>query len=98
MAVYQGADRHRCKREAKKLFNDYCVCFNIVSNEFVGVNLVDSVDLEDFFKINHIAYELERGAAKLVLRSRELYSESIKLNIWKNHLSLITDFKHCCGI
>ena len=34
----------------------------------------------------------------MVQKSRELYSESIKLNIWKNHISLITDFEHYCGI
>ena len=78
MAVYQEADRRRCEREAKKLFNDYCVYFNIVPNDFVGVNLSDFVGLEDFFKINLIAYELEERVDKLVQRSWELYFESIK--------------------
>ena len=32
----------------------------------LGVNLFDFVDLEDFFKINLVAYELEEGVAKLV--------------------------------
>ena len=58
LAVHQGADRRRCKREAKKLFNDYCVYFNVVPNTFVGVNLSDFVDLEDFFKI-YLVYELK---------------------------------------
>ena len=97
-AVYQGANTRRCKREAKKLFNDYCVHFNVGSNDFVGVNLFDFVGLENFFKINLIAYELEESAAKLIHRSRELYSETMKLNIWKNHLSLIADFEHYYGI
>ena len=64
--VHEGADRHWCKREAKKLFNDYCIIFNIITNIFVGVNLSNFVDLEDFFKINLVAYELEEGIAKLV--------------------------------
>ena len=98
LAVCQGADRRWCKREAKRLFDDYCVYFNIDSNDFVGVNSIDFVDLEDFFKINFIAYELDGNVVNLVQRSQELYSELIKLNVWKNHLSLITDFEHYCGI
>ena len=94
LAVHRGADRHWCEREAKKLFNDYCMHFNIVPNTFVGVNLVDFIDLEDFFKINLVVYELEEGVAKLIQRSRELYSETMRLNIWKNHLSLVVDFEH----
>ena len=97
-AIYQEANTRRCKREAKKLFNDYFVYFNVVPHDFVGVNLVDFVGLENFFKINLIAYELEGSVAKLVQRSRELYSETMKLNIWKNHLGLIADFEHYCGI
>ena len=46
LAVYQGANRHWCKREAKKLFNYCCVYFNIFPNDFVGVNLFDFVGLE----------------------------------------------------
>ena len=98
LAVHRGADRHWCKREAKKLFNDYCLHFNIVPNTFVGVNLVDFIDLEDFFKVNLVVYELEEGVAKLIQRSRELYSETMRLNIWKNHLSLIVDFEHYCRV
>ena len=98
LAVYQGADRRRCEREAKKLFNDYCAHFNIVPNDFVGVNLFNFVDLEDFFKINLITYELEGSVTKLVQKSQKLCSESIKLIVWKIHLSLITDFEHYCGI
>ena len=100
VAVHRGSGRWwwRCEREAKKLFNDYCMHFNIVPNTFVGVNLVDFIDLEDFFKINLVVYELEEGVAKLIQRSRELYSETMRLNIWKNHLSLIVDFERYCRV
>ena len=62
------------------------------------MNLVGFVELEDFFKINLVAYELEKGFAKLVQRSQELYSETMRLNIWENHLSLIVDFEHYCSM
>ena len=72
--------------------------FNIVPNTFVGVNLSDFIDLEDFFKVNLVVYELEDGVAKLIQRSRELYFETMRLNIWENHLSLIVDFEHYCRV
>ena len=51
-----------------------------------------------FFKINLIVYELEGRVAKLFQRSREIYSETMRLNIWENHLSLIVDFEHYCSV
>ena len=68
--------------------------FEITCSAFTDVNLSDFVDLEDFFKINLVAYELEERVVKLVQRSRGLYSKTMRLNIWKNHLSLIVDFEH----
>ena len=100
LAVHRGSGRwwRRCEREAKKLFKDYCMHFNIIPNTFVGVNLVDFIDLEDFFKVNLVVYKLEERVAKLIQRSRELYSETMRLNIWENHLSLIVDFEHYCRV
>ena len=50
--------------------------FNFVYGALTGVNLSDFVDLEDFFRVNIVAYELEEGDVKLVQRSQELYSET----------------------
>ena len=72
--------------------------FEITYSAFTGVNLSDFVDLKDFFKINLVAYELEEGVAKLVQRSRELYSETMRLKIWENHQSLIVNFEHYCNV
>ena len=52
--------------------------FKIVPNAFIGVNLSDFIDLEDVFKVNLVVYELEEGVAKLIQRSRELYSETMR--------------------
>ena len=70
MAVHQGGNRRRYERDAQKLLNDYCMHFETTYNAFTGVNLSDFADLEDFFKISLVAYELEEGVAKLVQRSR----------------------------
>ena len=101
LAVHRGSGRWwwwRYEHETKKLFNDYCMHFNTVPNTFVGVNLSGFIDLEDFFKINLVVYELEEGVAELIQRSWELYSETMRLNIWENHLSLIVDFEHYCRV
>ena len=95
LAVHRGSCRWWYECDAQKLFNNYCMHFENTYGAFTGVNLSNFVDLEDFFKINLVAYKLEERVAKLVQRSRELYSETMRLNIWKNHLSLIVDFEHC---
>ena len=56
LAVFRGADRHRCNRAAKELFYEYCTHFDV--SEFSGVSLFDFVELENFYKINIVAYEL----------------------------------------
>ena len=91
LAVFRGADRHRCNRAAKQLFYEYCTHFDV--SEFSGVSLFDFVDLKNFYKINIVAYELENNKAKVIQRSRELYNETMKINVFKNHLILIVDFE-----
>ena len=96
LAVFRGADRHRCNRAAKQLFYEYCNHFEI--EKFSGVSLYDFVELENFYKINIVAYELENSKAKLIQRSRELHKETMKVNVFENHLSLIIDFEKYCSV
>ena len=91
LAVFRGADRYRCNRAAKQLFYEYCTHFDV--SEFSGVNLFDFVELENFYKVNIVAYKLENNKAKVIQRSRELYNKTMKVNVFKNHLSLIEDFE-----
>ena len=53
---------------------------------------------EDFFEINIVVYELQDKKAKLIQPSRELYDETMQLNVFKNHLSLIADFEKYCDV
>ena len=96
LAIFRGADRRRCNRAAKQLFYEYCTHFDV--SEFSGVSLFDFVELENFYKINIVAYELENNKAKIIQRSRELYNETMKVNVFKNHLSLILDFEKYCRV
>jgi len=95
LAKYNTGDR-RFETCAQQLFNKYWQHYNILT--FNGVNLTAFTNLEDIFKINIVVYQLEDTVAKLVQRSREIYTETMRLNIYNNHLSLITDFEVYCKV
>ena len=88
----------RCEQPAKNLFWAYCTRFDVAPENFSGDRLFDFIHLEDFFELNIIAYELDVKVAKLVQRSREFYKETMRLNVYENHLSVIVDFEHCCSV
>ena len=98
LAVHRGAEPHWCEQPAKNLFRAYCTRFDVAPADFAGVQLFDFVHLEDFFELNLIAYELDGKVAKLVQRSREFYKETMRLNVYENHLSVIVDFEYYCGV
>ena len=43
-------------------------------------------------------YQLNEESARLVYRSQGLYQETMALNKYQNHLSLITDFEKYCAV
>ena len=98
LAVHRGADPRRCEKTAKNLFRKYCIHFDVAPADFAGNQLFDFVHLEDFFELNLIAYELDGKVAKLVQRSREFYQETMRLNVYENHLSVIVNFESYCGV
>ena len=79
LAVFRGANRRRCNRAAKQFFYENCTHFDV--SEFSGVTLFDFVELKNFYKINIVAYELENNKTKIIQRSRELYNETMKVNV-----------------
>ena len=97
-AVFKKADTCYCETAAKRLFNDFCLRFQISFQDFKEVNLFDFPELADYFRINFTVYELDGTTAKLVQKSRELYSETMRLNVYENHLSPITDFEKYCHV
>ena len=54
---------------AKRLFNDFCLHFQISFQDFKKINIFDFPELEDFFQINFTVYELDGTTAKLVQRT-----------------------------
>ena len=61
-------------------------------------SLFDLPELEDFYQINFVIYELDNAVAKLVQTSQELYAQTMKLNLFKHHASLIKNFDTYCHV
>ena len=98
LSTFRCTDKRRCKQDAKQLFTAYCKHFHVDPDQFQGVFLIDFPEIEDFFEINTVVYELQDKKVKLIQRSRELYNETMQLNVFKNHLSLIVDLEKYCDV
>ena len=86
--------RHNCKQKAKDLINQHCVHFRVNPDEFKGVELSDFPQLEKFYQVQLFAMFLkEDGSAKTLFLSQASFPSKIYLNVYQNHLSLITDHK-----
>ena len=86
--------RHICNQKAKELFSQYCERFQVDPKDFKGVELTDFPQLEKFFETQLFAMVLkEDGKAKTLYLSQSSFPTKIYLNVFKNHLSLITDIK-----
>ena len=96
LAVFKGSDPRWCDTTCKELYNLYNP--DVRTEVYKGVKFSDFPQIEDLFKINVVIYELEGNVAKLIQKSREIYDETIRLNAYQNHLSLITDFEKYCSV
>ena len=95
LAIFKWANPRYCERDAKDLFTVYCSHFG---NEFNGVTLECLLKLEDLFKVNIVVYSLDGRVASLEHRSREIYDQTLKVNVYQNHLSVIKDFEKYCAV
>ena len=98
LSVFRGSDKHDCELDTKQLFQCYIHHFDIDPSSFDGVKLFDFVEIEDLFQINIVVYSLNETSAQLVHRSREVYKDTMKLNLYENHFSLIHDFEKYCNV
>ena len=81
----------------------------LISNRQELLDFLNSIAEESFTEnttrfdtkwkiIDIIAYELGNNKAKVIQRSRELYNETTKVNVFKNHFSLIVNFEKYCHV
>ena len=89
-----GITYHNCNHKAKELFNQYCEHFEVDPKDFKGVELTDFPQLEKFYEVQLFGMVLkEDGTAKTLYLSQSSFPIKIYLNVFKNHLSLITDIQ-----
>ena len=89
LSVFRGSDKQECELDTKQLFQCYIHRFDIDPSSFDGVKLFDFVEIEDLFQVNIVVYSLNETSAQLVHRSRKVFKDTIKLNLYENHFSLI---------
>ena len=86
--------RHNCNRKAKELFDQYCEHFEVKHQDFKGLELTDFPQLEKYYETRLFAMFLkEDGTAKTLYFSQSSFPTKIYMNVYKHHLSLITDIK-----
>ena len=89
-----GKTHHNCKQKAKELFQDYCQYSRVKPQDFKGVKLGEFPELEKYFEVQLFAVFLkEDGSAKTLYLSQASFPTMIYMNVYQNHLSLITDIK-----
>ena len=89
-----GKTRHNCNLKAKELFDQYCEHFGVNPQDFKGVELIDFPQLETFYETQlFVMFLKEDGSAKTIYLSQASFPTKIYLNLYENHLSLITDIK-----
>ena len=91
LAVHQGHSVKQADTIAKRLFIIYQKKLNSVKKRFDGVHINEIAKVEDIFKTNIDIYEMdEKETVNTVRRSIGKYSQTMNLNKYRNHLSLIT--------
>ena len=89
-----GKNYHNCNQKAKELFNQYCEHFRVNPQDFKGVELIDFPQLETFYETQLFVMFLKQdGSAETIYLSQASFPSKIHLNLYQNHLSLITDIK-----
>ena len=86
--------RHNCNRKAKGLFQEYCKHFQVKPKTFESIEMDEIPELEIYFEVKLFAMFLkEDGSAKTLYLSQASFPAKIYMNVYKNHLSLMTDIK-----
>ena len=87
-------NRHNCNQKTKELFQNYCQHFRVKPQDFEGVELNEFPEFEKYYETQLFVMFLKGdGSAKTLYLSQASFPTKIYMNVYQNHLSLITDIK-----
>ena len=102
LSLFCGFSLIDLENDTQTKFCLYCNHRKIDFFTFQGVFLNDLIILEDLFQNNVKVYELVERENETVCRlnqnTRKIYSETMKLNLFKNHFSYIFNFEKYSSI
>ena len=85
---------HNGNQKAKEFFDEYCDHFHINLHQFQGVELDEFPELKKYFEVQLFAMFLkEDRSAKTLYLSQASFPTKTYMNLYQNHLSLITDIQ-----
>ncbi len=105
LAYHKGSRRNQVQRDGLKLFSTWAGDRWDV-DDFPGVSCSDFDDLERLFQVNITVFSLQPDdRAHTIHASCSEYESTLYLNLWENHLSLVTKpdaftsryVCECCG-
>ena len=100
LTLHTGCTLQNLESKTKELFLCYCKFTLADRNNFQAVALHDLVQIENCFSLNVTVYALEwkeQAVAKILQRSRHLFSCSINLNFNENRFSYIKSMQMYTG-
>ena len=95
LAYHRG---HREPRESENVVrvyrNKWCRFKRLTNENFTGISLKEMFDFEQVFQVNVNLFSLkENGDIESVYRSSFRYKDTMYANVYKNHMSYITNIK-----
>ena len=99
-ALHASCTLQNLESKTKELFLCYCKFTIVGPSNFQGITLHDLVQIENCFSFNVYVYALEwkeQAVAKIVQRSRHLFSSTINLNLHENHFIYVKSMQMYTG-
>ena len=90
LSLLCGYSLNNLEADTQTKFCLYCQNRQIALLTFQGVSLHDLIFIEDLFQINVMVYELpdreNETVRRLIQNLLKIYPQTVKLNLFKNHL------------
>ena len=100
LALHTGCTLQNLESKTKELFLCYCKFAFVDPSTFREIILYDLIQIENCFSLNVNVYALEwkeQAVARILQRSRHLFSSTINLNLYENRFSYVKSMQLYTG-